>query len=371
MEELTKEQKRMFDRFIKVFSTEDSLKSLDKLLTSFENQEIKNTLNEIKEIQEKMQENKENGEMSIKEAVRDIHIAQKDIDELYWKIFDLKEGGKNTSSVLNEIETIKQFAIKMRESYHRFYDTQDSEGNITKGLITKLDEACKKIEENQDKFDKIDKYYIELFEGIQADENGNGKKPSLEKFIEDFKTQSQSLIEDKRKLINQLLPGATSAGLASAYQKEKQNIEAKLNGWQKIFWGSVITFIICFGAYFWKTFDEGFTYVSFLKSLPFWVFSGFFTFFSTKQISEYKRLVSEYAYKEALNATYVGYEKAIKDSDNQELKDKLLEIMIQTAEFNPSATLSKIHGEHPVSSFINKAKDLTKSTASGKAIDMG
>ena len=390
MEELSKEQKRMFNRFIKIFTTEESLQGLDRLLTSFENREIENTLNEIKEIREKMQGNKENEEMSIQEAIDNIYLSQEKIDEVYWKIFDSKEGDKNTSSVLNEIESIKQFAVKMRESYYRFYDTQDSEGNITQGLITKLDKACQKIEGNQDKFDKMDKYYVKLFEGTQADENGNGGEPSLEKFIEEkqnamidllatqkenfetslqeqegnyqaslekFETESQELIANKEELIDKLLPGATSAGLASAYQKERKNIETKLKGWQTIFWGSVLVFLVCFGIYFWKTFDESFSYVSFLKSLPLWIFSGFFTFFSTKQISEYKRLASEYAYKEALNTTYMGYEKAIQESNNQELKEKLLQIIIQTAEFNPSTTLSKPHGEHPISSFADKIKE--------------
>lgn len=403
MEELTKEQKRIFDRFVKVFATKESLQGLDRLLISLENREIENTLNEIKEIQQKMQGNKENGEMSIKEAIEDIHIAQKNIDELYWKIFDLEEDGQNKSSVEKEIESIKQFAIKMRESYHRFYDTQDSEGNVTQGLITKLDEACKKIEGNKDKLNRIDRYYAELFEGIQADENGNGGKLSLEVFIKEkqktmndlistqkesfeaslktkegdyqtslnnFEAKSQELIANKEELINKLLPGATSAGLATAYQKEKENIQEELEKWRNIFWKSVIAFLACFGAYFYTTFDEGFTYVSFLKSLPFWVFSGFFTFFSTKQISEYKRLASEYAYKEALNTTYVGYEKAIQESDNKELKEKLLKTMIQTAEFNPSTTLGKTHGEHPVSSLASKTKDFLSSNTKTEQIDM-
>lgn len=399
MEEQIKEQKRIFNRFIKVFTTEESLQGLDRLLTSFENREIENALNELKEIQQKMQGDEESGEMPIQEAIDDIYLSQKRIDEIYWKIFDLKEGDKNTSSVLNEIESIKQFAIKMRESYRRFYDTQDSEGNVTQGLITKLDEACKKIEGNKDKFDRIDKYYAELFEGVQADENGKGGKLSLEGFIKEkqktmndlistqkesfeaslktkegdyqtslnnFEVKSQELIVNKEKLIDELLPGATSAGLATAYQKERQNIETKLKSWQWIFSISIIAFLVCFGIYFYTTFDEGFTYVSFLKSLPFWVFSGFFTFFSTKQISEYKRLASEYAYKEALNTTYVGYEKAIQESGKQELKDKLLEIMIQTAEFNPSTTLGKVHGEHPMSSFINRTKDFLSTTSTSK-----
>lgn len=90
--------------------------------------------------------------------------------------------------------------------------------------------------------------------------------------------------------------------------------------------------------YFYCSYTDSFAYLNLLKFLPVWVFSGFVLYYSTKQISEYKRLWSEYGYKEALSRTCVEYEKVINESKNQELKEKLLEIMIKVVKSNPSVT---------------------------------
>lgn len=362
MEDLTSEQKRVFNKFLKIFSKADSLGKLDDFLKLVEEQKIQEVLDEINQLRREMQGDASQNEMSIKEAIEDIRVAQKKIDEVYRKIFDTsQEDGTYQSSVLNEMDKIKNFMSAIQKDYDRFYGEQ--------GLIVKLEEACKKIESNQDKIKKFESYYSKVFEGIPASENNQGK-PSLEEFLnqkkQDFeeiletenreleksKQELQELIDKKTKQIDELLPGAASAGLATAYRQEKENIQRELKKWGRIFWVSIGCFLVCFGIYFWVTFDESFSYVAFLRSLPIWIFSGFFTFHSTKQLAEYKRLASEYAHKEALSTTYTGYEKAIKESENDELKNKLLEIMIQCASFNPSSTLGKTQGEHPVSSII-------------------
>lgn len=91
--------------------------------------------------------------------------------------------------------------------------------------------------------------------------------------------------------------------------------------------------------------------------MPFLIFSGFFTYYSTKQIAEHKRIASEYAYKQRLNQTYKGYEIQIKKTNNDALKNQLLKIILDSAEYNPSITLDKEKGETPSLSFIEKLID--------------
>ncbi|ECP8609251.1 hypothetical protein HWF32_001748, partial [Campylobacter jejuni] len=95
----------------------------------------------------------------------------------------------------------------------------------------------------------------------------------------------------------------------------------------------------------------------FFRAFPFLFFSGFFTYYSTKQIAEYKRMASEYAYKQRLNQTYKGYETQIKETNNEELKNQLLKIMLDSAENNPSKILDK-KGEIPSLSVIEKMLDI-------------
>lgn len=379
MENLTEEQKKLFYKFIKNIKDENSLKQLEQFLDLIENNAIQNSLNDIAEFNFVYKGNGNNEEMSIKEMVEDIKISQKDIDEIYWKIFDVRSEGeneKNKSSALIEIEKAKEYANKMKNDYMKFYDQEDSQGNVTEGIISKLEQACDDIEENKDKIEEFEEFYNKIFIGVEADENGKGGRLSLEKYLDEKQTEIKKLISSKKQdlesclsdckdkfenlykekndKIDKLLPGATSVGLSKSYKNQKEEIDKSLMKWNWVFWISISIFIGGAIFYFYHSFDEKFDYVSIFRYFPFWIFSGFFIFYSTKQIAEYKRLRNEYAYKEALNDTYVGYERAVEKSDNKILKDKLLEIMLKAAEFNPSDTLEKSKGEHPLKSIMGK-----------------
>ncbi|EAI2005010.1 hypothetical protein EJ723_08165 [Campylobacter jejuni] len=375
MENLTKEQKKLFYKFIKNIKDENSLKQLEQFLDLIENNAIQNSLKDIAEFNSAYNRNGNNEEISIKDMIEDIKISQKDIDEIYWKIFDIQSDNKNESSALIEIEKAKEYANKMQNDYMKFYD-QDHQGNITEGIISKFKQACNDIETNKDKIKKFEEFYNEIFVGIKADENGKGgklslkdrlneqkteinnlissKKQELENCLNDYKDKFENLYKEKNDKIDKLLPGATSVGLSKSYKNQKEEIDKSLMKWNWVFWISISIFIGGAIFYFYHSFDEKFDYISIFRYFPFWIFSGFFIFYSTKQIAEYKRLRNEYAYKEALNDTYVGYERAVEKSDNKILKDKLLEIMLKAAEFNPSDTLEKSKGEHPLKSIMGK-----------------
>ncbi|EAC1604130.1 hypothetical protein ACYVJ1_000937 [Campylobacter jejuni] len=382
MENLTKEQKKLFYKFIKNIKDENSLKQLEQFLDLIENNAIQSSLKDIAEFNSVYKGNGNNEEMSVKEMIEDIEISQKNIDEIYWKIFDIKANGeneKNKSSALIEIEKAKEYANKMQNDYMKFYDKKDSQGNITEGVISKLKQACNDIETNKDKIEKFEKFYNEIFVGIKADENGKGgklslkdrlneqkteinnlissKKQELENCLNDYKDKFENLYKEKNDKIDKLLPGATSAGLAEAYKDEREVAQTNIKTWNIIFGVSIFVFIIVFGIYFCFSFEENFTYINFLRALPFLFFSGFFTYYSTKQIAEYKRIASEYAYKQRLNQTYKGYETQIKETENEELKNQLLKIMLDSAENNPSKILDK-KGEIPSLSLIEKMLDI-------------
>lgn len=376
MEELTQEQKNLFDKFVKILKDKQSANSLQILLNLIEENKIQDIVNKIIEINQAYNGNEEKGSMSIKELRVDIETIQKRLDEIFWKIFQENENGDVESQALIDIQDAQNKAKKMQESYQRFYDMKDSQGNTTQGIITKLTEACRQIEQNKDKIAKLQNFYTEVFEGIT--ENGeitrqplneilnshisqlrelfSDKKKELEQLKDEKDEELTSLYKAKEKEINELLPSATSAGLSVAYKNEKADIQKNIIWWHKIFVGSIIVFIGVFALYFYLSFQENFNYMSFLKSFPFWIFSGFFIFYSTKQIAEYKRIASEYAYKERLNETYVGYERQIEKMQNEELKTKLIEIILDSAMFNPSDTLNS-KGEIPSMSMLEKIID--------------
>ncbi|XAK34356.1 hypothetical protein AAID95_00195 [Campylobacter coli] len=378
MEHLSNEQKRLFNKFIKNIKDENSLKQLEQFLDLIENNAMQNSLKDIAEFNSAYNGSDSAEKMSVKDMIKDIKIGQKDIDEIYWKIFDIQSDNKNESSALIEIEKAKEYADRMKSDYGKFYDQEDSQGNVTEGIISKLEQACDDIEENKDKIEAFEEFYNKIFIGVEADENGKGGKLSLEKYLDEKRTEINNLISSKKQElesclnnykekfenlykekdaeISELLPGATSKGLAKAYKDEKEDMQKNIEWWNCVFVGSMVIFILSFLVYFIFSFYENFTYVNFLRAFPFLFFSGFFTYYSTKQIAEYKRMASEYAYKQRLNQTYKGYETQIKETNNEELKNQLLRIMLDSAENNPSKILDK-KGEIPSLSMIEKMLD--------------
>ncbi|EFN2990531.1 hypothetical protein HKV54_001836, partial [Campylobacter coli] len=365
-------------KFIKNIKDENSLKQLEQFLDLIENNAIQNSLKDIAEFNSVYKGNGNNEEMSIKDMIEDIKIRQKDIDEIYWKIFDIQSDNKNESSALIEIEKAKEYADRIKSDYEKFYD-QNAQGNVTKGIISKLEQACGDIEENKDKIKEFEEFYNKIFIGVEADENGKNGKLSLEKYLDekrteinnlisskkqelgnclnDYKDKFENLYKEKNDKIDELLPGATSKGLAEAYKDEKEDMQENIKKWNGIFIGSIVLFITLFVIYFIISLNKDFTFASFFRAFPFLFFSGFFTYYSTKQIAEYKRIASEYAYKQRLNQTYKGYETQIKEANNEELKNQLLRIMLDSAENNPSKILDK-KGEIPSLSVIEKMLDI-------------
>lgn len=367
MEHLSNEQKRLFNKFIKNIKDENSLKQLEQFLDLIENNAIQNSLKDIAEFNSAYNGSDSAEKMSVKDMIKDIKIGQKDIDEIYWKIFDIQSDDKNESSALIEIEKAKEYADRMKRDYGKFYNQEDSQGNVTEGIISKLEQACDDIEENKDKIEAFEEFYNKIFIGVEADENGKDGKLSLEKYLDEkqtemefclnsYKEKFENLYKEKDAEISELLPGATSKGLAKAYKDEKEDMQKNIEWWNCVFVGSMVIFILSFLVYFIFSFYENFTYVNFLRAFPFLFFSGFFTYYSTKQIAEYKRMASEYAYKQRLNQTYKGYETQIKETNNEELKNQLLRIMLDSAENNPSKILDK-KGEIPSLSMIEKMLD--------------
>lgn len=357
-------------------ANEEKMKLLQDLLQKIQDNSLQEAIEKISNITTIYDEVTQKEE-KIKSILQEIETQQEQINNIHQTIFNKEDG--SSSQALEDIQRAQDYAQKLQKGYQKFYDTQDSQGNVTQGIITKLDKACTQIQENEQKINELDKFYIKVFEG-EKNETGdtikkslrdtldehtkklndlhNSKENKLNTLISEKEEKLAQLYANKEQEINNLLPGATTAGLAKAYQEEKERIGKSIVWWNWIFAISALVFIGSFGAYFYFSLQESFTYTSFLRSLPFWIFSGFFTYYSTKQIAKYMRLQSEYTHKETLNATYIGYKKQIdKAENNKELNQKLLEIMLDSAKLNPSNTLEKHKGELASLTMIEKMLD--------------
>ena len=350
-----KTQEELLNLLSQVMENDNKRETLKAILQAINENKFGNALTILNDVQIKARTASE----EIDNILASANSSQNEINSICNTI---KQKDNQSSNSLSQIQEAQSFAEKLKADYDRFYNPN----NPQSAIITKLDEACSKIEENKGKIEELDNFYKEIFNGIK-DEDGvekpglkeflEVKKNELEQMQEEEKNKFEKLYKEKDKELNALYDPSTSAGLSKAYADEKGKIEKELNRWNKIFIGSIIVFILVFIIYFYWSLTDTFNYINFLRALPFWVFSGFFIFYSTKQIAEYKRMASEYAHKETLNKTYIGYKKQIEEVENKDLKEKLLNIMLESAQANPSRLLGN-KGDIPSATLIEKTKDL-------------
>ena len=186
-------------------------------------------------------------------------------------------------------------------------------------------------------------------------------------------------IEALRNDIEDLLPGATSATLASAY-KEKADIHRKLAKKYST------SFLIVIGIIFFLLVNIIVSF-SFLQDengkilgvLPFFAYLpitmlGIWiaSFFNNKQREE-RRLEEEYSHKEMITKVFKGYktevEKLSEGEDTKKLLLKLYENIIKSADYNPSRYIGKYDTQHPILSMFKRTQESNKNTTS-KNIDI-
>ena len=137
------------------------------------------------------------------------------------------------------------------------------------------------------------------------------------KYAKDLSELNEKYIEeyDKRtKEIESLLPGATSAGLASAFLQRKEAIEKNKKWWALLLLASV-GLLITFGFISMANwFNTGGVISSFPSRVI--IVAGLILLeeFARRNFNVIFRLAEAYAYKEALAMSYLGYKKQMADT---------------------------------------------------------
>jgi hypothetical protein len=260
--------------------------------------------------------------------------AKKDI------LRDVEDSHKKLVDVSAKIEELDKFYIKI-------FGSEDEEGNLTGGLQKEIEQRLEALEKFKIEQEAVYKKEMKV------------RLDSLLKYEKEQQENNKNLYEQ----IEGYLPGATSAGLAKAYQEMKDSFTNPIKYWNFAFIGIVvIMFIATFISFvnIGTLVDGNYTLFSFVKigefedtmnsilfKLPLYAPLIWLAIFASKRRSENQRLQQEYAHKEALAKSYISYKKQI-DNLNQEdkaLLEKLLDSSISTIAHNASESLDKKHGD--------------------------
>lgn len=282
----------------------------------------------------------------VKDMVSDVEAKQKAVVALHQKLF---EGPESTS------ETVTIYAKEIHE--------------LRDSLDEMLDSATTRNKE-------LERFYERIFGRRMADDDEvqeEGLKRELDIRLEQLgkheveqKTRQEALFES----IESLLPGATSAGLASAYNRLKDKFDTPIIGYTVAFYVSMLILFVGglalvadsftlapFHVEFVKTSDWDEMLRTLLARLPIVLPVIWVAIFSATRRSQYERLQQEYAHKEAFASSYESYKKQLQalQVDADVLQKELIGKAIDAISFNASQTLDGKHTEKlPVQQLLEK-----------------
>ena len=323
------EEKKILDRISEILKDENKAKALESVLNVVNIEDV-NTLKEVLDDYRTINE-KTNG-VSLQDRVN--RVIQSPEFMQFYELLQSEDKRNALQLILNDLTNtqIIQKIQKIEEYHNVLYGTSGG-----KDCIEKMHETIQDMENNKSKAE-------ELAEGVR----NIGKN---------LQEECNKVFEDAKKI----LPGIAAAKLGESFRRQKEDAEKHMGRWHTTFIVSNLTFIIMCLAYFSMTLTGEFSFNSFLKVLPLWVFSGFFIYYSTKQISEYKRIVLEYGYKESLSTAYIGWRQEIYKQDGEEdeqKKQKLLDMTFDAIKINPSDKIGSSGGNIPTLTFLEGIVDV-------------
>lgn len=274
------------------------------------------------------------------------------------KIQDLLD---TSSSKLSEINNFHKSAHEKSQEIETLHSAISDKNNE----VTSLRDGCSEI------IQKLNNFHDKIFGSNKNGEKVGGLEQEIEQRksdLDELEQKQQEGYDELIKKIENLLPGATSAGLSSAYNEMRNKFSKSAKYYGIGFYASLaILFIIIslvkdVALVKEIPLDKGIL-ISLLilfgnisVKMPFIIPALWLVVFLSRRRSEAERLSQEYAHKEVLAKSYDSYKKQIEklsQEDQEKLLPILMENMIKAISLNPAKTLEKIHqSDNPISEIL-------------------
>lgn len=377
--------------------------SLEKALNEYSttiSEHASSYLNEVKQASITAQESLENIENIASDATNKQELFTKYSTDIFGK-----EGLKNKISEL--VTNFEKKSLDINKLHQNIFDEND-------GIEVKVNEYLSNGKEQNDNLNNLTKNSEKILGEIKAfhkdvfgeeDEYGilkGGLKNELlerKSELDEFKTEQQKRYDELNSQIESLLPGATSAGLSSAYSEMHDKFSTEVRDYGRYFYASIailLSIIVLVNmpsiwnyiiSLFQDEYPKGifinsfkvaiphgsFTLNgqevslgnraitildSFIYKLPFILPAIWLVLFVSRRRNEAQRLAQEYAHKKVLAKSYESYKQQIEKLSTEEqnkLLPILMENMLKAIALNPAETLDRNHKEPtPVEEVIKK-----------------
>lgn len=134
-------------------------------------------------------------------------------------------------------------------------------------------------------------------------------------------TQLHDRFEKINEKIENLLPGATSVGLAKAFNERKVSLKSQINWARGLFLSAILGFLLLgfYGLSFEGIDSISKFFIFVFERSPIVVGLVLLEEFGRRLYSHTLRLEEDYAYKETISLSFDGYKKALAEIDHKEL----------------------------------------------------
>lgn len=290
-------------------------------------------------------------------------VTHRDIEPLhaYWKKFE--EGADGKPALKQQLEeTVRSTRTALDQAEETAKRVKSVEldlvgGEGKEGVVKKVEGLLSQVQQAAERIATAEKDIMSFHRDVHGDEEKKitGLKKELAELKAAFAEQAQAqkeAFETRYKQIEDLLPGATSVGMAAAYREQKNANRGPLWIWSAVFVLTMAVMIWYTIAHFEPSATIGGAFMRLLSHLPILAFSVWLGVFAGKKVSQYFRLQQEYGHKESMAKSYVGFSREVEKLPANDRTDKLremqLENMVEMGAENPSATLDNSgHEEKP------------------------
>jgi uncharacterized protein YlzI (FlbEa/FlbD family) len=319
--------------------------------------------------------------------------VQDQVQELKDKIEEWKnEIGSYHSELLEDGDAEQSIKNKIGDALTISTEDASKVSENLEAVKTMIAEASEELGDLKGFYDSV--YGVESEEGKRS----GGLKSEINKRREDldgFATEQQQKYDGLVGKIEELLPGALSAGLATAFHERAKKFTYPIWGYTFGFYASVLC--ILFTAYVFAspyfeyastmfdvklqtseagvvakapTLSDTLTYM--LVRVPVFIPLFWSALFTSKGRSQYLRLREEYMHKEVVGRSFSSVKSQLGElaEGESELLKHLLEETITAIAHNASDTLDKRHGEKsPTSELVDKVVEKVKKSIKRDEVD--
>lgn len=342
-------------------------KTLDEYSATLQN----DTVNVVKEIK--------NRRSQAEDLYNAIEILYKDVSQFKTELVGDEQISNSIKSKINDLVTSTEKQYADISKFHKEIFTGDEANLPTKIAISQAKEKFLSdqseietlLHNASNEINDLEIFYEKVFGKLNDQDQSRvgGLSDEIDKQSVRYKALNEK--------IEGLIPGATSAGLATAYKELKESFNKPIRNVSNVFYISIG--LLLFSSLLISIDNIGTTGITFVKAedwdsilkglvykVPFYAPVLWLAFFATKRRSEYQRLQQEYAHKEALAQSYDKYKRQIEELDDEDktMQSALITKAIDAIAYNASQTLDKKHGDnHPIQesvesllSTVNKIK---------------